>query len=309
MDARDKLRAEAGPTESKVILDWDFDFTQLIISLPENKFVAWTTHASQLLSNKTTIAKKLESTIGRLVVPGVHKFVTHLLNLQQMATHCHSIKISKTCRSNLLLMLRFLDIEKWGIGMNLIAFRRPTHVYQSDSCRFGLGGYLDKGFVWRFKLPEELCFRASNNLLKYITSIISPWMDMLAGRLNQCDCALLMTNSSTSVGWLLKTNFWEIIGDNTDLIQAQDCIETVQHHTTLFLKASIKEYFQWFPGKEYNFTNTLSHDFDRSACEIIKILLKTGLSQLPQHFQIAPLPNKISLWLTALLLKLPAQEQ
>ena len=32
-------------------------------------------------------------------------------------------------------------------------------------------------------------------------------------------------------------------------------------------------------------------------------------SQLPKHFQIAPLPNKISLWLTALLLKLPVQEQ
>jgi hypothetical protein len=32
-------------------------------------------------------------------------------------------------------------------------------------------------------------------------------------------------------------------------------------------------------------------------------------SQLPKHFQIAPLPNKISLWLTALLLKPPVQEQ
>ena len=66
MDARDKLRAEAGPAESKVILGWDFDFRRLIISLPKNKFVAWTTNVSQLLSNETTTVKELESTIGHL---------------------------------------------------------------------------------------------------------------------------------------------------------------------------------------------------------------------------------------------------
>jgi hypothetical protein len=53
----------------------------------------------------------------------------------------------------------------------------------------------------------------------------------------------------------------------------------------------------------------LSHDFDCSACELTKILHKTFPSQLPKHFQIAPLPNKISSWLTASLLKLPVQEQ
>ena len=39
MDVRDKLRAEAGPVDLKVVLGWDFDFRQLMISLPENKLV------------------------------------------------------------------------------------------------------------------------------------------------------------------------------------------------------------------------------------------------------------------------------
>ena len=177
-------------------------------------------------------------------------------------------------------MLRFLDIAKQGINMNLIVFRRPTHVFWSDSCPFGLGGYSDKGFAWQFELPEELCFRASNNLVEYIASIISPWIDMLAGRLNQGDCALSMTDSSTSAGWLCKTNFREIIGNDTDLIQAQVRIKTAQHHATLFLKAGIKEYSQWFPGKENNVAGALSRDFDHSACELTKILRKTCPSQL-----------------------------
>jgi hypothetical protein len=104
-------------------------------------------------------------------------------------------------------MLRFLDIAKKGIDMNLIAFRKPTHIYRSDSCPFGLGGYSDKGFAWCFEIPEDLRFRASNNLLEYIASIITPWVDMLTGQLNQGDCALSMTDSSTSTGWLRKTNF------------------------------------------------------------------------------------------------------
>ena len=86
--------------------------------------------------------------------------------------------------------------------MNLITFRKPTHVYRSDSCPFGLGGYSDKGYAWRFDVPEFLCFRAPNNLLEYISSIITPWVDMLAGRLNQGDCAQSMMDSSTSAGWL-----------------------------------------------------------------------------------------------------------
>jgi len=58
-----------------------------------------------------------------------------------------------------------------------------------------------------------------------------------------------------------------------------------------------------------NVVDALSRDFDCSACELTNILRKTCPSQLPKHFQIAPLPNEISSWLPALLLKLPVQEQ
>jgi hypothetical protein len=134
---------------------------------------------------------------------------------------------------------------------------------------------------------------------------------MLAGYLKCGDCALLMTDSSTSADWLCKTNFWEIIGKDTDPVQAKVQIKRMQHHTTLFLVAGIEEYSHWFLGQENNVANTLLHNFDRTDNQLIQILHETCPSQLPQHFQIAPLPNnnKISLWLTSLLLKLPVKEQ
>ena len=57
-------------------------------------------------------------------------------------------------------MLCFLDIAKKGIDMNLVTFRQPNHIYQLDSCPFGLGGYSDKGFSWRIEISEDLRFRA-----------------------------------------------------------------------------------------------------------------------------------------------------
>ncbi len=95
-----------------------------------------------------------------LVVLGVHNFLSHLRELQQWATHCRFIQISDICQDDLTLMLCFLDIAKNGINMNLIAFCEPTHAYQSDSCPFELGGYSDKGFTWRFEMPEDLLFWA-----------------------------------------------------------------------------------------------------------------------------------------------------
>jgi hypothetical protein len=64
MDARDKLKAEAGLSKTKVILGLFFDFRRLMISIPENKFIAWTSAINELLVEGWSTAKELESTIG-----------------------------------------------------------------------------------------------------------------------------------------------------------------------------------------------------------------------------------------------------
>ncbi len=106
-------------------------------------------------------------------------------------------------------MTNFLKHGSKGISMNQIAYRKPTHVYRSDTCPAGMGGYSHKGFAWQFYLPDNLKFRASYNLLEHMVGIISPWVNILAGRLNNGDCSLSMTDSTTSEGWMRKTNFKE----------------------------------------------------------------------------------------------------
>jgi hypothetical protein len=190
--------------------------------------------------------------------------------------------------------------------MNIIAYCRPTHAYQSDSCPAGLGGYSNEGFAWRYYLPKQLKFRASNNLLEHITAIITPSVDIIAGRLTRGDCALSMTDSMTSEGWLKKTNFIE---DGKSLIQATIRLEVARLHASHYLSHEIQEYTQCCRGADNQVVDALSQDDDRTNKELTKILRSHCPSQVPPHFEIVPLPSKIILWLTSLLQRLPQKPE
>ena len=311
LEARNKLSAEAGLEEQKTVLGWLIDTRRLLLSLPNNKFVAWTELLSSVLTRGTTTAKETESIIGRLghigmAVPFVHHFLSRLRDLQTRAKSRRAININEECRNDLLLMINIIKIAYRGISLNIIVYRRPTHVYRSDSCPAGLGGYSDSGFAWRYYLPPHLQFRATNNLLEHLAAIITPWIDIIKGRLQPGNCALSMTDSTTSEGWLRKTNFSEL-GDNP--LQATVRLEAARMHAMHYMTLGIREYSQWFKGEANVVADALSRDNDRSDEELTHIFRTHCPSQIPQHFEIQPLPNEIISWLTALLLKLPANPQ
>ena len=71
----------------------------------------------------------------------------------------------------------------------------------------------------------------------------------------------------------------------------------------------LKSYSQWFEGKRNKVSDALSRNNNRSNDELTLIIKLSCPTQVPSHFEIQKLPNKIISWLTALLLKLPAKEQ
>jgi hypothetical protein len=81
----------------------------------------------------------------------------------------------------------------------------------------------------------------SNNPLKHNVAIITLWVDIIASHLAQDDCTLSMTDSTTSEGWLKKTNF---IKDREDPIQATICLEVACLHSLHNLLYGIREYSQ-----------------------------------------------------------------
>jgi hypothetical protein len=311
MAAKNKLTAEAGLTKTKTILGWRWDLRGLIISLPFNKYTSWSGELLTMIGEGVVSTTHLETTIGRLghlalVIPFVHHFLSRLRELHTRAARSkrRSTRIPPNCISDLKLMEFFLQKAHNGVDMNQIAFRRPTHVYRSDSCPAGLGGYGHTGFAWRYYLPDDLLFRASNNLLEHIAAIITPWIDILNGRLEKGDCALSMTDSTTSEGWLRKTNFLEEV----DLVQASVRIQVAREHAMRYMNHEIRDYSQWFPGIENNVADALSREMDLSDDELTTFLRLSFPTQIPENFEIVPLPSEITSWLTSLLRQMPVNE-
>lgn len=317
MAARNKFVAEAGAEEQKMILGWFIDFRRLMIHLPKNKHIAWGDALRAIIESQESTAKELEKNIGRcghisVILPEVNHFLNRLRSLHKKALHRRKINIPRQVEVDCQLLIKFLDRAHKGISLNNLVFRMPDRVYRSDSCPRGLGGYSDQGYAWRYYLPKHLQFRASNNVLEHIASIITVWIDIIAGRLAPNECILSMTDSSTSEGWAHKSNF------DTDPLDA-DCefdpeepavrSDICRKFASLCLDANVRHYSQWFPGKQNDVSDALSRDDDRSDEELTNLLYLHVPEQMPKCFEIVQLPKEIVSWLTALLLRLPVKKQ
>jgi hypothetical protein len=103
-----------------------------------------------------------------------------------------------------------------------------------------------------------------------------------------------------------KSNFDK---SGEDPIQASVRADTACHHAKLFMDPNIKGYSWWFAGKLNNVVDALSQDWHRDNNKLTSILCLHFPQQMPMHFEISPLPSKISSWLISLLQCLPTNKQ
>ena len=75
---------------------------------------------------------------------------------KKRAKNRRSTKINEKCIKDLLLMSSFLDLARNGIDLNLLEYRKPTHVYRIDSYQAGMGGYTHKGCALRLFIFDYL---------------------------------------------------------------------------------------------------------------------------------------------------------
>jgi hypothetical protein len=90
IEARNKLESKALLEETKTILSWLINLKRLLIILPDNEFITWTTAIETMIKDSTTTAKMLETNIGQLVhlgmaIPFVHHFMSRLQDLHSTA--------------------------------------------------------------------------------------------------------------------------------------------------------------------------------------------------------------------------------
>jgi hypothetical protein len=127
----------------------------LLLSLPNNKFVAWTAIIREVIKQGMTMVKKMESIIVHLghlgmAIHFIYHFLSRLRNLQERARSWRSININEECHNNLQFMISVIKRAHDGINLNILVYQCRTHVYHSDLCPAGLGGYSNSnsGFAW-----------------------------------------------------------------------------------------------------------------------------------------------------------------
>ena len=173
--ARDKCEAKGAIAEERVCLGWDLDMRILLVQLPSHKFIAWSSDLDKLISRKTILHADLISLIGKLenvitVVKMMGHFMNNLYALEKkaFATKPHAVKITPRAKADARLHKKCLEKGHIGISMNLLTFRKPTHLILGDACEHGLGAcHVKSGVGYTYVIPPWLRSRAHINLLEF----------------------------------------------------------------------------------------------------------------------------------------------
>ncbi len=117
MIAKDKLTAEGGLSETKIIIGWYFNFRTLAMTLREHKYIAWSREFKLMIQARKTTKRILELTIRCMshvgsMIPWVYHFLSRLRSLLAHTWNRRVINIDKKCTKDLELMQLILHKAK-----------------------------------------------------------------------------------------------------------------------------------------------------------------------------------------------------
>ena len=179
--------------------------------------------------------------------------------------------------------------------MNNLTFRVPDTCTFTDACTYGLGGYSARtGRAWRWYLPPHLVGKKSINLLEFLASAVGIFLSVMEGELTQGDCHLSIGDNTSSAGWLRKSNFADS-GEH----------EEHYHLARLVARTSLEHgyihYSQWLEGYRNKGADALSRENEMSDAELTTYIKTKFPSQVPENFNISPLPDELTSLLSAIV--------
>jgi hypothetical protein len=307
-----KLAAEGTPAEVQIVLGWNLNTRLLLILLPTDKYEAWSSDITAIVVSKRTTFSELESTVGRLnhvgyIIPLARHFLTRLRLRIRKRRHKHQhLSLNQAELDDLDLWLDFLIQAQGGISLNRITTRMPSKICWSDSCPFGIGGFLISGRAWRIQIPSSSPIYGAdiaNNVLEFLGMMLTVWLVIL-----ECDqqgheqeCILALGDNTSAIGWLYKsgkllpgspyyTPVQLIARKLARLVSASSHCLASQHikgdHNTV---ADLLSYAGDVRGKPHPLANDYPND------TVLTERFHSCIPQLiPEGFVISPLPSEIS---------------
>ena len=211
-----KLVAEGGPAEIQIVLGWTLNTRSLLVILPNDKFEAWSNDLREIIEGRKGTFGQLETTVGRLnhaayIIPLSRHFLNRIrLRLRVRKHKNQALSLTQEELDDFDLWVFFLAQARAGISMNQMTTRRPTKICWSDSCPFGIGGFLLSGRAWRIRIPESSPLYGldiANNVLEFLGMMVTIWLVLLEcdDDKSEQDCILALGDNTSAIGWLYKS--------------------------------------------------------------------------------------------------------
>jgi hypothetical protein len=295
-----KFSAEGQPKEIKIVLGWQLNTRELLVSLPEYKHSVWTRQIQVTLDKKKATLAELENIKGRLMhLACVDRTARHFLGrINHMVTKLNRQKVNRTKQkfrlppevlSDLHLMLKFIDRARAGVSMNLLVHRSIDACLRTGACFFGLGWLCwCCGRAYRLEIPPEQWLTKPQNFVEFLGCCAALREDAPFG---EDTCVCCQTDNTNAEGRLHKTNFY----DDKEKIELARWLAEHQ------IKQKYCLYSQWFAGKANIVSDALSRDHHLSDHKLTSRLLSQHPVQLPKHFRIYPVSQETRSWVYSML--------
>jgi hypothetical protein len=289
-----KMKAEGTPTEVLTILGWKLNTRAFTISLPTDKFEKYTRQITVILAEpkKAKEKKELESLVGRIqhvasIIPASRHFTGRLNNALQRAKRF--TRLSKSELDDLQLWQEFLVQAHKGMDLNILTPRYPDHIIITDaSLSKGMGAFNVKtGEAWRWPIPASWK-TMSINTLEFITTIIALEVDLHNNPAQRSDCYLVLTDNTSAMGWLRKTNF-------NDSSETALQLQIARHFARLLIANDICLCSQHLEGTKNEVADLLSRNHTLSDDDITNKILLNFSTQVPKQFKVRQIPTEITL--------------
>jgi len=214
----DKLEAEGRSSEVQTVLGWKVDTRRLQVSLPDDKFRAWSDDLVSVLQKGGGTRKELESMVGRLnhsafLIPLSRHFLNEIrvrINRLPRLRGQQLVRLSFEELEDLRLWTELLKAASEGVSMNLLTIRNPTRIAWSDSCPFGIGGYTLSGRAWRIRIPDDSPFYGDdtvNNVLEFLGMAISIMLMLkeASEEGEESPCILALGDNTSAIAWIYRS--------------------------------------------------------------------------------------------------------
>jgi hypothetical protein len=190
--------------------------------------------------------------------------------------------------------------------MNRITIRQPSQLAVSDSCPFGIGGFLLNGRAWRVRIPSSSPLygeSTANNFLEFLGMIVNVWL-LCLDHPSSSEAFLAIGDNTSAIGWLFRSSRLPLSSFYYDAVQlgarklATLIIDSDHCLASQHIKGQanlVADLLSW-SGDVRGSLHPLAPD-DPSDAELT-IRFHSLLPQLiPRSFAISPLPNEVLSWL------------